>query len=116
MKSISELQKEAYEQAVKSGWHEEPRSVGDLICLMHSELSEALEEFRNGHKPDEVYSYQASMTTTPGKPEGVPIELADCVIRIMDFCGRHNIDLEKAIVDKMAYNVTRSHRHGGKKL
>ena len=116
MNSISQLQKQAYEQAVKSGWHEEPRTDGDLICLMHSELSEALEEYRNGHSPNEIYSFSEALGEKPGKPEGVPIELADCVIRIMDFCGRHGIDLEKAIVDKMAYNATRAHRHGGKKL
>lgn len=118
MKTISELQKESYEQAVKSGWHEESRSVGDLICLMHSELSEALEEFRNGHNPDEVYFQKNAHGAeyVGAKPEGVPIELADCVIRIMDFCGRYGIDLDYCVQTKMAYNATRSKRHGGKKI
>lgn len=48
------------------------------------------------------------------KPVGFPIELADVIIRIADFCGLHGIDLEEAIRFKMTYNKTRSHRHGGK--
>lgn len=107
--SLKELQRIAHENAVAKGWHETPRSDGEMICLMHSELSEALEELRNGKAPSEVYFKDQ-------KPEGVPIELADVVIRIFDFCGLHNINLQSAIVTKMVYNQTRPHRHGGKKL
>lgn len=107
--SLKELQRIAHENAVQKGWHETRRSDGEMICLMHSELSEALEELRNGKAPSEVYFKDQ-------KPEGVPIELADVVIRIFDFCGLHNINLQAAIVTKMVYNQTRPHRHGGKKL
>ena len=107
--SLRELQRIAHENAVQKGWHETRRSDGEMICLMHSELSEALEELRNGKAPSEVYFKDQ-------KPEGVPIELADVVIRIFDFCGLHNINLQSAIVTKMLYNQTRPYRHGGKKL
>ena len=107
--SIRDLQSASHQQAIKSGWHSDPRSIGDLICLMHSELSEALEEHRSGHLPNEIYESNT-------KPEGIPIELADCVIRIMDFCSRYGIDLEAAIVQKMAFNATRPYKHGGKTL
>jgi len=107
--SLRELQRIAHENAVAKGWHETRRSDGEMICLMHSELSEALEELRNGKTPAEIYFKDQ-------KPEGVPIELADVVIRVFDFCGLHNIDLQAAIVTKMVYNQTRPHRHGGKKL
>ena len=46
-----------------------------------------------------------------GKPCGIPSELADVVIRIFDFCGGMNIDLEKIILEKMAYNETRPYKH-----
>lgn len=107
---IKEYVKVAYNNAKAKGWHEEPRSIGDFICLMHSELSEALEEHRNGRYPTEVYYND----NKPTKPEGIGIELADCVIRIFDFCGKYDIDLEELIEIKMKYNETRPKRHGGK--
>jgi NTP pyrophosphatase (non-canonical NTP hydrolase) len=67
-----------------------------------------MEEYRNGHKPDETY------TSAGGKPEGIPTEMADVVIRIMDMAGYYGIDLEQAIIDKIKYNKTRPYKHGGK--
>lgn len=110
MKTINDYCDDAYSNAALKGWHEKERSVGDLIALMHSELSEALEEYRNGHAPSEIYFSDGA------KPEGIPVELADCVIRIFDFCGKYAIDLQQAIDMKMEYNKTRPHRHGGKQV
>lgn len=108
--NINDAVKESYDNAKDHGWHDSERSVGDLICLMHSELSEALEEHRNGKASNEVYFNQEK----PDKPEGIPVELADCVIRIFDFCGLHNIDLQSVLKQKMEYNRTRPYRHGNK--
>lgn len=108
--TIDELVKDSYETATDKGWHDpdHPRTVGELIALMHSELSEALEEHRDGRAANSIY-YDPK-----GKPCGVPIELADCIIRIADFCGERDIDLGIALNVKAAYNRTRPHRHGGK--
>lgn len=105
---INELVKAAHENAIEKGWWQEERSFGELIALMHSELSEALEDYRNGLKPTFAYKDKN------GKPCGIPSELADVVIRVFDACGRYGIDLEEAIMEKMAYNATRPARHGGK--
>ena len=107
---VNDLVKDSFQNAKEHGWHDSNRSIGDLICLMHSELSEALEEHRNGKAPSEVYFNKQK----PEKPEGIPVELADCVIRIFDFCGLHNIDLESVLKQKMEYNRTRPYRHGNK--
>lgn len=108
--TISELVEQAHKNALEHGWYEEPRTFGELIALCHSELSEALEDFRNGLKPNVMLNGDG------GKPCGIPSELADVVIRIADMAGYYGIDLEAAIKAKMAYNRTRPYKHGGKKL
>lgn len=62
--------KEVHENAVNHGWYEEERSFAELIALCHQELSEALEEYRKGHQPNETYYSDG------GKPEGIPSELS----------------------------------------
>src|SRR5262249_49322206 len=87
------------------------KSIDRKILLAITELSEAFEELRNGHKPTEVYNNPSYVLP---KPEGFGIELADAVIRIMDICEFLGIDLEKMIELKHRYNVTRPYRHGRK--
>jgi NTP pyrophosphatase (non-canonical NTP hydrolase) len=128
----------AHQAAVAKGWWDNPKSIAELLALIHSEVSEALEEHRNGRLPDETY-YSGKRKTpnqeiivygkTPQtktnftgkeinciKPEGIPSELADIVIRVFDMCGFHGIDLVKAIEEKMKYNDSRSYKHGNKVL
>ncbi len=105
---INDLVKRAYENSKNHGFWEEEKNFGEVIALMHSELSEAFEEYRNGKKINETYYEQGE------KPCGIPSELADVVIRVFDFCGGNDIDLEKIILEKMQYNETRPYKHGKK--
>lgn len=112
------------------GWHTgrptDPAMLGhwqgNKLMLMVSELVEAHDELRNGHAADETYYNVIEFEDTepferkPSKPEGVPSELADTVIRVFDFCYTEGIDLGAIIEEKLAYNRTREQLHGGKKF
>lgn len=106
--NIKELQKEIHENAVAHGWWEEERNFGELIALVHSELSEALEEARKGK--DYTYTYYSEN----GKPEGIPSELADVIIRVLDMCGHYGIDMEAMLLEKHEFNKQRPYKHGKK--
>lgn len=105
---INDLVKKAHQNSIDHGFWEENRNFGEVICLMHTELSEAYEEYRIGKDLNTTY-YEED-----GKPCGVPSELADVMIRIFDFCGGNEIDLEKIILEKMEYNKNRPYKHAKK--
>ena len=126
-KKMNRLRDEIHKNAVEHGWWDKERSFGEIIALCHSELSEALEEYRKGNKPNQIYYKDKSGNEygcdVPGfdgesnlKPEGIPIELADCIIRILDYCGKEGINIEEAIRIKHNYNKTRPYKHGGKRI
>ena len=83
---------------VANGWYDRPRSFGDDVALLHSEVSELLEAYREGDA------------------DGMHLEAADVLIRLLDTCERYGIDLDKAYMHKMRVNRARPYRHGGKAL
>lgn len=110
-RTLNALRDKAHAAAKANGWWEGRRTLPELLCLVHSEVSEALEEHRAGMAP-----YQTYYVGDSKKPEGVPSELADVVIRVLDICGRWDIDIEGMVDEKLAYNATRGYKHGGKTL
>jgi NTP pyrophosphatase (non-canonical NTP hydrolase) len=112
--TLKEIVKQSWQTADDKGWHEDAtKKPAEDIALMHSELSEALEELRRHHP---AFVYFTLDDQGVDKPEGCPVELADVLIRIGDFCEVHGVDLERAVSLKQTYNKTRKHRYGGKKF
>lgn len=118
MRTLGDYIDDSHKTALEHGWWEgdtpsNPRNFPEQLALMHSELSEVLEEYRVDGLDENKFIYYNE--TKPGKPEGVAVEFADLLIRVFDTCGRYNIPLEKALIEKMKYNESRPYRHGGKK-
>lgn len=104
---LNELAKEIHENAREHGWWDDPRTFGDIVALCHSELSEALEEARK----DNPLVWH-SLDDKKAKPEGIAVEMADCIIRILDWAYYVGADMDQIIRDKMTYNRTRPYKHG----
>lgn len=97
MSEITMLSEDIHETAVSKGWWEGEKNVPELLCLVHSEVSEALEAYRK----DDLANFAE--------------ELADIVIRVFDMSVGLKVDIEHEILTKMEANEKRSYRHGGKK-
>lgn len=95
--TIDQLVREAHGTALDKGWWIFPRTDLEIHALIHSEIAEATEAFRDG---DECHQQE---------------ELADAIIRIADFCGKKGWDLNNFLEMKLAHNKTRPFRHSGKK-
>ena len=103
--------------SVESGWwngvdKDDPNVVAAKLCLVHSEVSEALEGMRKGLMDDHLPERKME-----------EVELADAVIRIFDLAGARGFDLGSAIYEKLVYNQQRADhklsnraKEGGKKI
>ena len=118
--TLNAWSKRIHENAVAHGWWENERTFAEVVALFHSELSEALEEFRanrpmmyfpckstgglcvDDRKNENLTCGSRHENCRSEKPEGIAVELVDCVIRILDFLGHENINVDEAIASDMA--------------
>lgn len=150
MRPLAQMQQQVREVNEANGWFESDRTFGEDIALLHSEVSEMLEAFRETgteeparfvrggeeeyvswpepiremadtihedgairfDQDEEVLLAQYGVV----KPEGIGSEAADVLIRLLDTCERWKVDLDHEFERKIAFNATRGHRHGGKRL
>src|SRR5687768_5314397 len=103
MSQLQELAQKAHEISVGHGWWEKDRNDGEMIALVHSELSEMLEAIRRPGPSEHIPEFS-----------GVEEEAADVAIRLLDMCHARGWRLEEAIAAKMKFNESRPHKHGGK--
>lgn len=122
---INDLAYAIYERNVEKGFYEKEKNIGEMLCLIHSEVSEALEADRNRsyamltesqrnilmgwiESDDFIKDYKDKVK---GSFEE---EMADIFIRLLDMCAFKGIDIEFHVKAKMRYNLSRKRYHGKK--
>lgn len=100
---FANLIKKIHEGNKAKGFWDTERNKGELLMLIVSELGEALEGIRKPGPSEHIPEFT-------GEEE----EIADALIRILDYAGGNNIRLMDAIEAKLVYNATRPHKHGKK--
>lgn len=120
MKELTAISRQIGEAAASNGWHDrylvlldsgdyegQREHIISKLALIISEASEAIEEIRDGH----LEEYEIN-----GKPEGLPVELADVIIRALDLAHLLSIPIGDVVARKLAFNATRGKMHGGKTI
>lgn len=117
--SASVLTNACHSRAYNAGWWHDlntgerlNRNVPEMLCLIHSEISEALEGYRKDQMDDKLPHRKM-----------IEVELADAAIRIFDLAGGLGLDIGGAMAEKMEFNANRKdHKienrkaEGGKKI
>lgn len=106
MMKLNKFAQAVHENAVKHGWWDEERTFGEIIALCHSELSEALEELRTNRPMMYFVETNGFVVTDMSerkdeKPEGIAVELADCIIRVLDYFGKEELDVDALMQEAM---------------
>lgn len=114
----NDFTRDVHQTAVDKGWWDKPVSFDDVICMCICELAEAVEEYRSGRpnlyhlcvasgdkrnpcdwdlgKPCPLATGELTCEHRDPKPEGVAVELADCVLRLLDYLATTDVDIDRS--------------------
>lgn len=127
----NKLRDEVHKNAVEHGWWEKPMTFSEIIVMCHSELSEAVEEYRAGRPMvycEDGMTFNAACREEPcggleclrnfpdRKPEGVAVELGDCILRILDYMGQVKGDVDGIVRGLQGYAPIQEKKGDGKQL
>jgi len=107
---MNELRDKIYQNAKDKGFWDKERNMGESLASGH------IKEFTEGQKlslekmSDEEFAETFSIMVKDSFHD----EMADVLIRVLDLCGGHNIDIDWHVKMKMRYNATRARLHGKK--
>jgi NTP pyrophosphatase (non-canonical NTP hydrolase) len=103
LRAYDDMAQIIYQDMLRNGFWDQPRNVGEMLMLAVSELSEGMEAWRKDLNDDHLPQYS-----------GLTVEIADCIIRLMDTGRGLGLDIAGALIDKVVYNRTRPYKHGKK--
>lgn len=118
--NLTQWSKEIHEANKAKGFYDDEKNIGEMLALIHSEVSEALEAHRSG----EFFVNHEDLKSPPDSQfrelflfhikDTFEDEVADILIRVLDLCGYLGIDIDFHVHAKLKYNATREYKHGKK--
>lgn len=121
---LNELAKQIHDNNIEKGFYEKEKNIGEMLCLIHEEVSEALHSDRvdsyctlDSDQIKDLYAFhgESFLDNYIGFIKGTfEEEMADIIIRVLDLCKYKAIDIESHIYAKIRYNTLRKYKHGEK--